>query len=152
MPACPFPAIAVDDWLVVQDSAGVTYRVPPEYVEKPPGARSRRWDLGGDFQQSIEIGFIHSQAPLVTFRRAPSIGMREMSECIDSAAGREILVQAWRTVGGTFRLGRRRDKYEAFALIPVEPGLIAYLTGGGYERRAQQLALAVARTFVVLSR
>lgn len=152
LPACPAPALDPADWPRVSDSAGLTYRLPSEYVAKPPGARTRRWDLAGDFQQSVEVGFIHSQEPVVTFRRAPSIGMRELSECIDSVAGREIVVQAWRTVGGTFRFGRRLDKYEAFALIPVAPGLIAYLTGGGYEQRAQQLALAVVRTFEVSTR
>jgi len=153
IPACPAPAVAVADWPLVEDSAGVTFRLPADYVERPPlsGAQYRRWDLGGDVAQSTAIGFIHSYEPMVALRRAPSIGMQEMTECIDSVAGREILVQAWRTVGGTFRNGRRQDKYEAFALIPVQPGLIVFLAGGGYDRRAQLLALATARTFRVFS-
>jgi hypothetical protein len=78
--------------------------------------------------------------------------MIEMSECIDSIPGREILVQTWRMAGGVFRDSQRLDKYDMLALVPVEPGVTLFLTGGGPKRETQILLLAVARTVRVGSR
>ena len=85
--------------------------------------------------RTVSIGFIHAAEHWLTLRRAPSPGMHEMSECVDSVGGREILVQTWRTAGGIFRNGRRRDRYDVFALLPVRPGFTVYVTGGGSDRR-----------------
>jgi len=54
--------------------------------------------------------------------------------------------ETWRTAGGVFRDRRRLDNYEVLALIPIEPGLTVFLTGGGAERETQLLLLVVART------
>ncbi|MDH5550065.1 MAG: hypothetical protein OEZ42_09180 [Gemmatimonadota bacterium] len=150
--ACPAPSIDTRGWQIVVDSTGVRYRLPAEFVERPSSSPSwRRWDLAGDFQQSVEIGVIESPDYWISLRRAPSPGMHEMSECIDSIPGRQVLVQAWRMEGGAFRRGRRLDKYEVFALTPMEPGRTVLLTGGGSDRQTQALLLAIVRTIRVPS-
>jgi len=55
-------------------------------------------------------------------------------------------VQAWRTPGGIFRDGRRWDRYDVFALLPIEPGRTVWVTSGGSDRRFQETALAIVRT------
>lgn len=144
--ACPAPVLDTRGWRSVADSAAVSYRLPPTLVERPDTTSpNRHWD-GPEYGHIVTVGFIRVLEHWITFRRAPSPGMHEMSECIDSIPGRQILVQTWRTAGGVFRRGRRFDKYEMLALVPIEPGLTLYLTGGGSERDTQVLLLAVART------
>jgi len=145
--ACPTPNLDTRGWQIVTDSTGIRYRLPDQFVEQPARVPlSRRWDLDGDFRQSMDIGIIESPEYWISLRRAPSPGMREMSECIDSIPGRQLLVQAWRMEGGVFRNGRRMDKYEVFALTPMEPGRTVFLTGGGSDRQTQALLLAIVRT------
>jgi hypothetical protein len=149
-PACPAPALDPADWTPVRDSARVTYRVPAAFVSEPAGELSyRRWTARADLSGYLWTGFIRSPEHWITLRRAPSPGMHEMSECMDSVAGREVLVQAWRAEGGIFEQGRRRDRYDVFALVPLEPGLTLYLTGGAADRRTQEVLLAVVRTVAV---
>ena len=143
--ACPAPRLSARGWVAVEDS-GVTFRLPPAYVERPSRAAFREWAENGDFQQYIIVGYIASSNPAPTLGRAPGPGMLEMTQCVDSVAGREVLVQAWRSRGGTFRNGRRLDRYDVFAVVPIRPDLRLYVTSGGYERRTQDIALAVVRT------
>ena len=144
--ACPAPAVDTDAWIRVSDSAGVAYRLPPTFVERPDTTGAyRRWD-GADGRPVVQIGFLRSPEHWLSVRRVPALGMHEMSECIDSIPAREMLVQTWRMAGGAFRGGRRLDTYEVLALIPIEPGLTLLLYGGGPEREAQILLLAAART------
>jgi hypothetical protein len=75
--------------------------------------------------------------------------MMEMTQCVDSIGGRQALVQAWRTRGGTFRDGQRMDRYDVFAVVPVSPVLRFYIASGSHRRETQQLALAAVRTIVV---
>lgn len=150
MPACPAPKIDTRGWQIVNDSTGVRYRLPPEFEERPGRIPlSRRWDLDGDFQQSVDIGIIESPDYWVSLRRPPAPGRHEMSECIDSIPGRQLLVQSWRAEGGVFRRGRRMDEYEVFALVPMTAGRTVFLTGGGFERETQALLLAIVRTIRV---
>jgi hypothetical protein len=145
--ACPAPVLDLHNWTLVSDSAGLTYRVPPSFVERPdPRLPSRRWTEGGASSGSVSIGFNHMREHWITFRRAPSPGMREMTECIDSIPGRQILVQAWRTVGGRFEGGRRSDLYEVLTLVPMEPGLTLWIAGGGADPQFQRIVLAIGRT------
>jgi hypothetical protein len=140
----------VKDWALVSDSAGLTYRLPKTFVEQPERELPyRRWNADGSASGYVWIGFNRSREHWITLRRAPSPGMHEMTECIDSVAGREILVQAWRTEGGIFQDGRRRDRYDVLALAPIEPGFTVYLAGGGSDRRFQAVLLAIARTVEV---
>ena len=127
----------------------MSFRVPPGVTEhtREPGPRS--WYLGNDFQQYLLTGFIASSSPVASLGRAPSPGMLEMTQCVDSVAGREVLVQAWRTLGGTFRNGQRMDRYDVFAVVAVDPVRRFYLASGGYTREMQDLALAAVRTIGV---
>jgi hypothetical protein len=127
----------------------VVFRLPPAFVERAREAGAREWDLDGDFQQYILAGFIESSSPVVSLGRAPAAGMLEMTQCVDSIGGREVLVQAWRTRGGTFRDGRRLDRYDVFAVVEVHPELRFYLASGSYRRQTQDLALAVVRTIAI---
>jgi len=146
-PACPAPAVATDDWIPVTDSMGVSYRLPPGFVPRPhPELPHDRWSYDDGTSGYVWVGVNRSLEHWITLRRAPSPGMYEMSECIDSLAGREILVQAWRTPGGIFRDGRRWDRYDVFALLPIEPGRTVWVTSGGSDRRFQETALAIVRT------
>jgi hypothetical protein len=152
--ACPGPTLDTEQWNVISDSAGITYRVPADFAERrDPRIAHRQWNRERTASDSssgyLWTGFIHSKEFWLTLRRAPSPGMEEMSECIDSVPGRQILVQAWRTPGGIFRDMRRWDRYDVFALVPVEPGLAFYVAGGGSDRRFQTVLLAIARTVVV---
>jgi hypothetical protein len=134
----------------VSDSAGVTYRIPAAFMGQPSGDLPyRRWTARGELSGYLWTGFIHSPEHWLTLRRVPSPGMYEMSECVDSVAGREVLVQAWRTAGGIFEQGQRRDRYDVFALVPLKPGLTLYLTGGAADRRTQEVVLAVVRTVTI---
>ncbi len=149
-PACPAPALDPADWTPVSDSAGVTYRVPDAFVEQPPdGLPYRRWKADRDLSGYLWFGLNRSNEHWITLRRVPSLGMHEMSECVDSVAGREALIQAWRTAGGIFEHGQRRDRYDVFALVPIEPGLTLTITGGAADRRTQEVLLAVVRTVAV---
>jgi hypothetical protein len=147
--ACPPPRIATADWVTVTDSAGVSFRLPPGYREAARENGALHWELDGDFQQYLTAGFIASSSPPAALGRYVSPGMLEMTQCIDLVAGREVLVQAWRTPGGTFRNGQRLDRYDVFAVIPVRPALRFYLASGGFQRRTQELVLAVVRTILV---
>jgi hypothetical protein len=148
-PACPPPGVSTAAWVPIFDSDGVSFRLPAAYREAAPADGARHWELGGDFSQYITTGFIASSSPPADLGRVVSPGMREMTQCIDSVGGRELLVQAWRTPGGTFRNGRRLDRYDVFAVVPVSPVLRFYLASGGFERRSQEWALAAVRTIIV---
>ena len=147
--ACPAPRIATHDWRAVRESAAVVFRLPPAFVERARQAGAREWALNGDWQQYILTGFIESSSPVVSLGRAPATGMLEMTQCVDSVAGREVLVQAWRTRGGMFRDGRRRDRYDVFAVVAVHPALRFYLASGSHRRATQDLALAAVRTIAI---
>lgn len=145
--ACPAPAVDVDRWKVVLDSAGLTYRLPESFVEHFDARLPHRtWNSEGKSSGYLWVGFNHSKEFWLTLRRVPSPGMMEMSECIDSIPGRQMLVQAWRTVGGIFRNGRRFDRYDMLALVPIEPGLTVFIGGGGSDPQFQTILLAIART------
>lgn len=147
VPACPGPALDVESWDVVSDSAGVTYRLPDGFVEQvDPRLPHRQWSYEGRSSGYVWIGFNSGGEHWITLRRAPSPGMHEMTECIDSVPGRQVLVQAWRTEGGIFRGGRRSDRYDVLALVPIAPDLTVVLTGGGSDRGFQTLLLAMVRT------
>ena len=148
-PACPGPRLDARDWMVVQDESGVGFRLPRDFVERPHEAGGREWALRGDFQQYVETGLIRSSTPVEAMGRAPGAGMMEMMQCIDSVGGQAVLVQAWRTRDGTFRNGRRLDRYDVFAVVALEPSLRFYLASGGYERSTQDFALAAVRTLSV---
>lgn len=149
--ACPAPDVRPSDgWRIVRDSAEVTYRLPAGFVERQgPDLPYREWRSEGDLPGSVRIGFSPSREHFTTLRRVPSPGMREMSECVETVQGREVLVQAWRTEGGSFRGGRRYDLYEIFALVSVEPTRTLFVTGGGADRRFQGVLLTIARTVEV---
>jgi hypothetical protein len=145
--ACPAPALDMSRWQVVSDSAGLTYRMPDTFVEHvDTRLPHRQWNGEGTSSGYLWVGLIRSKEFWLTLRRVPSPGMMEMSECIDSIPGRQILVQAWRAVGGIFQNGRRSDRYDMFTLVPIEPGLTAYLAGGGSDPRFQTILLGIART------
>ena len=127
----------------------MTFRLPAAFVEQPPDGGARRWYLRGVFVEYIMAGFIPSSSPVQALGRAPAVGMMEMTQCVDSIGGREVLVQAWRTRGGTFLNGRRMDRYDIFAVFPVHPELRFYIASGSHRRETQQVALAVVRTIVV---
>lgn len=150
-PACPPPNVSTGGWEPIVDSDGVSFRLPAAYREAAPADGARHWELGGDFSQYITAGFIASSSPPAGLGRVVSPGMLEMTQCIDSVGGREVLVQAWRTRGGTFRNGQRLDRYDVFAVVPVGPVMRFYLSSGGFERRSQEWALAAVRTIIVAS-
>jgi hypothetical protein len=147
--ACPAPRVSTADWVSIADSAQVSFRLPAAYRERATGAAFREWVLGGDADHYVIAGYIASSNPPATLGRVVSPGMLEMSQCIDSAGSRDMLVQSWRTPGGVFRNGRRRDRYDVFVVVPVRLDLRFYLASGGSERRTQDVALAAARTIVV---
>jgi hypothetical protein len=145
--ACPAPVLDESHWNVVSDSAGLTYRMPDTFVEHlDTRLPHRTWNSEGTSSGYLWVGFNHSKEFWLTLRRVPSPGMMEMSECVDSIPGRQILVQAWRTVGGIFDHGRRSDRYDMLTLVPIEPGLTLYVAGGGSDPRIQTILLAIART------
>jgi len=154
-PPGPQPSLAacapvdpdVRSWDVVRDSAGVSFRMP---LGLAPRSRDdlpfREWTTEGSPSGRVSIGFSPSREHWLSIRRVPSPGMAEMSECVDSLEDRQILLQAWRMVGGRFSQGRRSDLYEVLALVPVEPMLTLYVTGGGEDPRFQELVLRIARS------
>lgn len=146
---CPAAKENTRQWRVVTDSAGVRFRIPPTFVEGPSGDGARRWHPHGDLSEYILAGFIPSSSPVEAMGRAPAPGMREMAQCVDSIAGHQVLVQAWRTTGGTFRDGQRQDRYDVFAVAPVGPELRFYIVSGSYRRQTQRMALAVVRTIQI---
>ena len=146
-PACPAPVFATGGWTPVTDSMGISYRLPPGFVPRPnPELPHDRWSYDDGTSGYVWIGMNRSPEHWITLRRVPSPGMYEMSECIDSLAGREILVQAWRMRGGISNGRRRPDRYDVFALLPIEPGRTVWVTSGGSDRRFQEMALAIVRT------
>lgn len=147
--ACPAPPLRTGGWVSISDSLGIAFRLPPNYHERPTGTASREWVLDGDDQQYIILGYIASSSPPASLGRAVSPGMLEMTQCIDSVGTRELLVQAWRTRGGTFRNGQRLDRYDVFAVVPVRADLRLYLMSGSYKRGTQDIALAAVRTIAV---
>jgi hypothetical protein len=147
--ACPAPRQQTDDWRAVAESAGVSFRIPPAFVEQPRDEGAHRFYLRGDFSEYLLAGFIESSAPAEAMGRVPSPGMMEMSQCVDSIGGRQVLVQAWRTRDGTFRDGQRMDRYDVFAVVPVTPELRLYIASGSHRRETQHLALVAVRTIVV---
>ncbi len=147
--ACPAPRQQTDGWQAVSERAGVSFRIPPAFVERPSDEGAHRFHLRGDFSEYLLAGFIASSSPAETMGRAPGPGMMEMTQCVDSIGGRQVLVQAWRTRGGTFRDGQRMDRYDVFAVVPVSPVLRFYIASGSHRRETQQLALAAVRTIAV---
>lgn len=148
-PACPAPRQDTGDWRDVAEPEGVSFRLPAAFVEQPRDEGAHRWHLRGDFSEYVLAGFIASSSPVETLGRAPSPGMMEMTQCIDSVGGRQVLVQAWRTRGGTFREGRRMDRYDVFAVVAVHPQLRFYIASGSHRRETQQAALTVVRTIAI---
>lgn len=146
--ACPAPRVDMTSWRTVADSF-VSFRLPADFVEQPFDEGARRWYLNDDFSEYLLAGFIASSSPAEALGRAPSPGMMEMSQCVDSIGGRQVLVQAWRTRGGTFRNGRRMDRYDVFAVVPVSPERRFYLASGSHRPPTQQTVLAVVRTIAV---
>lgn len=131
----------------MQDSAGVTYHIPQHFVERAAEDLAyRQFETAREPAGRILVGFSPSQEYYTTLRRTPSPGMHEMSECVEDVNGRLILLQAWRMEGGLFRDGRRQDLYETLALIPVQPTLTLFVSGGGTAPGFQEVLLAIART------
>jgi hypothetical protein len=147
--ACPAPSLSTSDWVSRADSAGVAYRLPPGFAERPEVDLSYREWSSSEHSGRLSIGFSPSREHWITLRRAPSPGMHEMSECVEEGRDRQILIQSWRTEGGSFRDGRRSDLYEMLALVPVEPMLTLFITGGSPDPRFQEILLAVARTVTI---
>jgi len=147
VPACPAPHVRTDRWATVRDSFGVTLRLPPAFTAYDTRTAMREWvTTGGSY---IGIGTIASSNPPASLGRFVSPGMVEMTQCIDSIASREALVQTWRTVGGVFHSGRRSDRYDVFAVIPVRADLRVYFMSGSTDRKTQEAALAVLRSITI---
>jgi hypothetical protein len=150
--ACPARTIDMRDWQIVPDSTGVTFRLPPSFVERLyPGEPYRRWTSAEDPSGGVTIGISPSREHFTTLRRVPSPGMHEMTECVEETEAGQILLQAWRTEGGIFRDGRRADLFEMLGLVPLEPMRTLYVTGGGSDPRFQAMLLQVARTVMPAS-
>jgi hypothetical protein len=149
--ACPAPHVNTTTWRTVADSF-VTFRLPAGFVEQPFDEGARRWYLNGDFSEYVRAGYIASSSPAEAMGRVPSPGMMEMSQCVDSIGGHQVLVQAWRTHGGTFRNGQRMDRYDVFAVVPVSPERRFYLTSGSHRPQTQQTVLEVVRTIALPAR
>ena len=127
----------------------MAFRLPAEFTESQREPGARKFLRHGDFQQYVLAGFIESSTPVVAMGRAPHAGMKEMTVCVDSVGGREVLVQAWRTVNGTFREGRRLDRYDVFAVVAIHPELRFYFASGSYDPHTQTVALAAVRTIAI---
>lgn len=147
--ACPAPRQDTGGWRAVSESAGVSFLVPDGFVQQPRDEGDTRWYLHGDFSEYILAGFIPSSSPPEAMGRVPSVGMMEMTQCVDSIGGRQVLVQAWRTRGGTFRDGQRMDRYDVFAVFAVHSELRFYLASGSHRPETQRAALAVVRTIAI---
>jgi hypothetical protein len=151
--ACPAPAVRTAGWEIVADSAGVTYRLPPGFNERPPGDLPfRDFTYSDELRGRVSIGFSPSREHYGSFLRVPSPSMHEMSQCLESINGRDVLLQSWRTEGGSFRQGRRYDLFEMLALVPVQPMLTLFVTGQSEDPAFQQVLLAIARTVEVGTR
>lgn len=147
---CPAPGIDVHRWQVVQDSAGVSYRLPPSFAERPPGDHLfREFTWAGALGGRAMIGFSPSREYYTSLLRVPSPNMHEMTVCLESVNGRDVLFQSWRTEGGSFRQGRRYDQFEMLALVPVRPMLTLFVTGGSEDPGFQEVLLTIARTVEV---
>ncbi len=148
--ACPAPDVDTDGWRALSDSAGVSYRLPPGFTQRPPGdLYYREFTWSGDFSGHASIGFSPSREHYATLLRVPAPPMREMTECQEAVNGRDVFFQSWRTVGGIFRGGRRYDNFEMLALVPVRPALTLFVTGGSGDPRFQAVLLTIARTVEV---
>ena len=145
--ACPAPRVDTGSWRAVSQGP-VTYRVPDVFARSDTDAVTYHWH-GGDTQQYITTGFIESSSPVVALGRTPYPGAHEMTQCVDSVAGREVLVQAWRTSGGVYRNFKRLDRYDVFAVVPLTATRRFYLASGSYLPETQTIALALVRTIVV---
>lgn len=148
--ACPAPGVDTEGWESLRDSAGVSYRLPRGYTQRPPGdLYYREFTWSGDPAGHASIGFSPSHEHYATLLRIPGPPMREMTECQESVNGREVFFQSWRTVGGIFSGGRRYDNFEMLALVPVRPTLTLFVTGGSGDPRFQAILLTIARTVEV---
>jgi len=151
--ACPAPDVDTRGWQLVSDSAGVQYRLPPGFTEGPRDDPPYRWlTWAGEPGGRVTIGFSPSREHYATMLRVPSPQMHEMTECQESVNGRDVFFQAWRMEGGSFRQGRRYDTFEILALVPVQPMLTLFITGGSEDPAFQELMLALARTVEVSPR
>jgi len=148
--ACPAPDVDTDAWEVLTDSAGVSYRLPPGFTQRPPGnVYFREFTWADDPRGHASIGFSPSREHYATMLRVPSPPMREMTECQESVNGRDVFFQSWRMEGGSFRQGRRYDSFEVLALVPVQPMLTLFVTGGSEDPDFQAVLLMIARTVEV---
>lgn len=149
--ACPAPDVDTDGWQILRDSAGVSYRLPPGFTQRPPGdLYFREFSWSDDLEGHASIGFSPSREYYSTMLRVPDPHMREMTECQEPVHGRDVLFQSWRTEGGIFRQGRRYDNFEVLALVPVRPTLTLFVTGGSGDPRFQAVLLTIARTVEVV--
>jgi len=137
----------VSGWRVVDHSDGVTFRLPTGFVENSrDDLYFREWRIDQQLSGRVMIGFSPSEEHFMLLRRAPSLPMREMSECVEGPLGSQTLFQAWRTDGGRFRNGQRYPLYEVMVLIQVEPRRTLFVTGGGSTPAFQAVLLAIARS------
>jgi len=148
--ACPAPEVDTTGWEVVTDSAGVSYRLPPGFRQRPPGDQYfKEFTWVGDLRGHASIGFSPSREYYASMLRVPAPPMREMTECQEPVNGRDVFFQAWRMEGGIFSGGRRYDNFEILALVPVQPMLTLFVTGGSGDPAFQAVLLAIARTVEV---
>ena len=148
--ACPAPDVDTNGWQVLTDSTGVRYRLPPGFTAQPPGDPPfREFSWAGEPPGHATIGFSPSREHYASMLRVPAPQMRDMTECQESVNGRDVFFQSWRMEGGSFRQGRRRDNFEILALIPVQPMLTLFVTGGSEDPDFQAILLTIARTVEV---
>ena len=96
----------------------------------------------------MTFGIIRGGLGLAGYRRAYQRAlMLEYSECSESVGDDRISIQAWRTPNGVFRNRRRLDRYDVFAIWEIRAGVYAYVTGGTYSRRTQDLTLGAIRSW-----
>lgn len=147
--ACPAPHVDTKPWRTVSQGP-VVYRIPDGFVRSDTQTATYHWERSGDFQQYVTAGFIESSSPAVTLGRTPSPGVFEMTQCVDSIGGREVLVQSWRTRGGVYRDFKRLDRYDVFAVVPVTAMRKFYIASGSYRPETQTIALALVRSIIVV--
>lgn len=144
--ACPAPPVSAGDWTFRADSIGVFLFLPPDFLERPSGGTYREWIGGSERNQLIQFGLIRGDLPIEGYRRViTSTFAEEYSECHVTVDGYTVHLQAWRTPNGVFRNFRRQSRYDGFAIWQLEPGVFAYLQGGGSDRATQAVLLAAAR-------
>lgn len=92
--ACPAPDLARTKWVFVDDSAGFTLALPPDFQERPSGGPFRHWESATDFQQSMSFGIIRGKLGLSGYRRVylPA-RMLDYSECSEVVAGYRISIR-----------------------------------------------------------